>query len=116
MSLSVNRIPLWLEAPSYATGTALVPNSRSQPLVDHLGRRHLAERPLADRAVVGKPFNLEQTAVGVKADLPQGGEILEPLADTEVPGIVVIVVSVSTRVRKRPGALRVTRRPKMSWT
>src|SRR5207249_7893899 len=54
----------------------------------HPGRRHLAERALADRAVVREPFDLKQTAVGLEADLPQGGEILEPLADADVPGIV----------------------------
>ena len=37
---------------------------------------------------MGQPFNVEQPAVGLKADLPQRGEILEPLADADVPGIV----------------------------
>ena len=35
-----------------------------------------------------EPFDLEQAAVGLKADLPQRGEIREPLADPDVPGIV----------------------------
>jgi hypothetical protein len=37
---------------------------------------------------VREPFDLEQAAVGLKADLPQRGEIREPLADPDVPGVV----------------------------
>jgi hypothetical protein len=62
---------------------------RRHPLpVDHLRSGHRAEGVRADRAVVREPFDLEQPAVGVKADLPQRGEIREPLADPDVPGIV----------------------------
>ena len=38
---------------------------------------------------MGEPFDLKQTAVGPKADLPQLREILEPLADAEVPWIIL---------------------------
>ena len=35
-----------------------------------------------------EPFDLQQTAVGLEADRPQRGQILEPLADADVAGVV----------------------------
>src|SRR5262249_36271052 len=56
--------------------------------VDHLRGAHRTERGLTDRAIVTEPFNLKQTAVGLKADLPERREIVEPLADADVAGVV----------------------------
>lgn len=33
-------------------------------------------------------MDVEETPVGQKADLPEGGKIVEPSADTEVTGVV----------------------------
>ena len=101
------------------------------------------ERVFADRAIVAESLDVQETSVGLKADLPQGGQIMQPFADAEVAGVVdgglgaqgaaflvilldprVLVVdvqrrrhaSVNTRVRNRPGVCLVTRRSKISCT
>ena len=48
----------------------------------------VSERRFADRAVVADPLDVQQTSVGLKADLPQGGEVRQPLADLEVVRVV----------------------------
>ena len=37
---------------------------------------------------MAEALDVEQTSVGRKADLPQGGQILQPFADAEVAGVV----------------------------
>ena len=39
-------------------------------------------------AISGQSLDVQQTSVGGVADLLQRGEILEPLADAEIPGVV----------------------------
>ena len=113
------------------------------PLTLDGDRSSTGERVFADRAIVADPLDVQETSVGLKADLPQGGEVRQPSADVEVvrvvdgrlrperpsflvvlldPRVLVVDVqrgvtpSVITRVRNRPGVRLVTRRSKMSWT
>ena len=46
------------------------------------------ERRFTDRAVVADPLDVQETSVGLKADLPQGGEVRQPSADREVVRVV----------------------------
>ena len=41
------------------------------------GTNHPIERVFANRAIVGDLLDVEKTPVGLKADLPQGGQVLE---------------------------------------
>src|SRR5262249_60416017 len=43
---------------------------------------------LANEAVVSDGLDVEETSIGLKADLPQRGKVLESFADPEVTGIV----------------------------
>jgi len=102
------------------------------PLVgDHLGALHLLQGRFAEGTVVAESLDVEEASVGLEADLPQRGEVWQPLAEGEVAGIIdgglgpegapllvilldpaVLVVevergvtpSVRTRVRKRLGS------------
>src|SRR5258707_12388551 len=56
--------------------------------VDHHRFIHPPESVFADRAVVAGALDVQQTSVGLEADLPQGGQILQPLADAEVTRVV----------------------------
>jgi hypothetical protein len=47
-----------------------------------------AERVCADRAILADSLDVQKTSVGLKANLPQSGEILESLANIEVVGVV----------------------------
>ena len=49
---------------------------------------HAGERDVPDRAVVADPLDVQETSVGVKADLPQGGEVRQPSADREVVRVI----------------------------
>src|SRR3972149_118686 len=53
---------------------------------DRLG--DAGERGFSNRAVVADSLDVQETSVGLKADLPQGGEVRQPLADLEVPRVV----------------------------
>jgi hypothetical protein len=88
-------------------------------------------------------LDFEQTSVGLKADLPQGGQVREPLADVEIARVVygdlgaerstsfvvlldprTLVIDIQrrklpwvmTQVRKRLGVAWRTRRLKVSCT
>ena len=43
---------------------------------------------LANEAVVSDSLDVEETSIGLKADLPQRGEVVQSFADSEVTGIV----------------------------
>jgi hypothetical protein len=43
---------------------------------------------LADEAVVSDGLDVEETSIGLKANLAQRGEVLQSFADPEVTGIV----------------------------
>ncbi|MGZ5848678.1 MAG: hypothetical protein ACXWJJ_14520 [Ramlibacter sp.] len=46
------------------------------------------ERAFADTGVGGETFDVEQTPVGLIADLRQGGQVTQPLPDAEVTAVV----------------------------
>jgi len=53
------------------------PQSRSSLAID-LGRPdYPIERVFANRAIVGDLLDVEKTPVGLEADLPQGGQVLQ---------------------------------------
>jgi hypothetical protein len=54
--------------------------------VDHDGVDDRGERPLTGGQAVADPLDVEQTSVGLEADLPQRGQVLQPLADPKVAG------------------------------
>src|SRR5262249_20528914 len=47
-----------------------------------------AECVFADGTVLADPLDVEETSVGVEADPPQGGQVGQPFADTEVARVV----------------------------
>src|SRR5262249_38608374 len=55
---------------------------------DRYGPDHLIQGVFANGAVVRDLLDIEQTSVGLKADLPQSGQVVKSFADTEVAGIV----------------------------
>ncbi len=55
---------------------------------DPSGPRDPSERGVSDRAIVADPSDVQQASIGLKADLPQGGEVRQPFADPEVAGII----------------------------
>jgi hypothetical protein len=58
---------------------------RRSPLPLHLdGPYHLLKRLFTDRAIMGNHLDVQKTSVGSEADLPQGRQVLELLADPEV--------------------------------
>jgi len=42
----------------------------------------------AERGVMAESLDVEQTSVGIKADLPQGGKVSQPSSNGEVAGVV----------------------------
>jgi hypothetical protein len=48
----------------------------------------LIEHPLGQGTVLTEGLDLEQTAVGIEADGPQGGQVGEAASDAEVMGVV----------------------------
>ena len=59
------------------------------PLSVHLDRfGHLTKRAFAHRAVVADSLDVQKTSVGLEADCPQCGQILQPLADAEVARVI----------------------------
>ena len=57
-------------------------------LGDETGSLNGVKSVLADEAVVADSLDVEQTSVGSKADLPECGKVMQPLADIEVTGVV----------------------------
>ena len=49
---------------------------------------HTAERVFADGAVLADPLDVQETSIGLEADLPQGREVRQPFADAEVARVV----------------------------
>ena len=123
--------------------TVAEPEAGGALVVDEDGGRDDVERVFADQTIVAQGFDTQEAPVGSKADLPQGGQILESSTDLEVVGVVdggfgaqglpclVVLLdlgflvlhmqrgddpSVRMRVRKRPGVRRVTRRSKIRCT
>jgi len=43
---------------------------------------------LANEAVVSDGLDVQETSIGLKADLPKRGKVLQSFADSEVTGIV----------------------------
>jgi len=64
------------------------PQGRNPLVGDHLGALDLPQGRFAEGAVVAELLDVEETSVGVEADLPQGGEVLQPFAEGEVPRVV----------------------------
>lgn len=48
----------------------------------------LVEHGVTDDRVVTDRLGVEETPIGGEADLPQGGQVAQSLADLEVPGVV----------------------------
>ena len=42
----------------------------------------------ADPAIVAESLDVQETSVGLEADLPQSGEIMQPFVDLEVTRVV----------------------------
>ena len=53
-----------------------------------LGLGDLPKRLFAYRAIQADCLDVQQTSVGLKADRPQRGQVMQPFADVEVPGVV----------------------------
>ena len=64
------------------------PQGRSSLTVDFSRADYSIEGVLAYRAIVRNLLDVEKTPVGLEADLPQGGQVLQELTDTEVTSIV----------------------------
>ena len=47
-----------------------------------------AERVFADGTVLADPLDVQQTSIGLEADLPQSGQVTQPFADAEVARVV----------------------------
>jgi len=56
--------------------------------VDRHGLVDLTKRVFAHGAIVADRLDVQETSVGLEADLPQGGQIMQPFADVEVAGVV----------------------------
>jgi hypothetical protein len=56
--------------------------------IDLDGANHLLQGVFADRAVVGNFLDVGKTPIGLKADLPQSGQVLQEFADAEVARVV----------------------------
>ena len=50
--------------------------------------RHPLEPRSADGAIVTAVLDVQETSIGLKADLPQGRQMLQPFAQGEVTGVV----------------------------
>jgi len=67
----------------------IVEAQSGSPLTVTLNRLHdLLVGLLANEVVVSDGLDVEETSIGLKADLPQRGEVLQSFADSEVAGIV----------------------------
>ena len=67
------------------------------PLSIYLHRLiQLQHRFFSDGTVLAETFDFENTSVGLKADLPQSGQVTQPLADGKV---ACVVASVNTQNR-----------------
>ena len=56
--------------------------------VDVDGADHPTEVVLAESGVVAESLDVEETSVGIEANLPQGGKVSQHSADGEVAGVV----------------------------
>jgi len=62
---------------------------RRGPLAVHFdGAVDLAKRRFGQHAIMRHPLDLQQPAVGGKADLAQLRQIVQPLTHPEIPGVV----------------------------
>ena len=52
----------------------------------------LTKRGLTDRAILADALDVQSTSIGWKANLPQGGQVLQPFADPEVVETIEIEV------------------------
>ena len=52
------------------------------------GLYDLLKSVFAERAIMADALDVQKASVGVEADLPQGGEVVQPFADGEVAGVV----------------------------
>jgi hypothetical protein len=69
--------------------TWVIEAERRDPLLIHLeGLNDLIERTLADCTVVADSLDVEQTSVGLEANLPQCGQVGQSLADLEIASVV----------------------------
>jgi len=67
---------------------------RRHPLAVHnAGPMHPVHGLVGDRAVVAESLDVQQTSIGLKADLPQGGEVCQPTPERKVR-VSLMVVSV----------------------
>jgi hypothetical protein len=72
-----------------SAGTGVIePKGTGALVVDDGRAMYLFEDGFTDRAVVANSLDVEEASVGLKTELPQGGQVLEPSADVEVVGIV----------------------------
>ena len=60
------------------------PQAGGALVVDDDGLAHGVEVVVTDQAVVAQLFDAQEASVGGKADLPQGGQIVERATDLEV--------------------------------
>ena len=77
-------------------------------IVDDQRLREIGDNVVADRAIVADSLDAQEASVGLKADLPKCGEVLQQLADAEVASVVdrglgakpsvLLVVLLDTRV------------------
>ena len=67
----------------------IVETQGGSPLTVTLNRLHdLLVGLLANEVVVSDGLDVEETSIGLKADLRQRGEVLQSFADSEVAGVV----------------------------
>src|SRR5262249_5137185 len=69
--------------------TRSIETERRDPLPIYVeGLNHLLECILADCTVMADSLDVEKTPVGLEANLPQCGQVVQSLADLEVPSVV----------------------------
>ena len=61
---------------------------RAALTIDDDGLCDVSEGDLADGGVVADLLDVEETPVGVEADLPECGQVVEPFPDGEIAGVV----------------------------
>ena len=64
------------------------PDRGSSLMVYLNGLGHFSESVFADGAVMADSLDVKKTSVGLEADSPQSGEIVQPFADAEVAGVI----------------------------
>lgn len=56
--------------------------------MDHHRVSDLVKGVFAYGTIVADSLDVQKTSVGLEADLPQGGKVVQPLANAEVAGVV----------------------------